>query len=113
MVNTLAADRADPVLVVLPLVAAAEETKTDFFGPVRTTSLARIVPRVVLEENQVQGRAARREVIMGMNMIALPVAVVPVPVSAVAVGEDNRTIFKRNHRKPFSGVFLPLFFCHY
>jgi len=92
-VNMLAADLAAQVLVVLPLVVAAEKTKTVFFDPVRTTNLAKIVRKVVREENQVQGRAVRREVITGMSMIALPVAAVLVPVSAAAAEEDNQTIF--------------------
>jgi len=93
--NTQAVNRVVQVPVALLPAGAAGKTMMDSSDLTKTTSLARIVPRAVHEENQVQERAARRK-IMGTIMIALPVAAAHVLESEAAVEDDNRTIFKEN-----------------
>jgi len=126
MENSQAADRVVPVRVVPVLVLADQKKMTKDFSdpaPAKMTSLARIVPRAVLEEDQVRERAARGRgapAITEMTTTALPVAADLELESAVAVEDDNRTIFKticeREHQRvrsiillSFSSVFSSLF----
>ena len=84
--------RVVPVLAVLRLVA---KTTMGFSDLAKTTrSLARIVPRAILEESQVLGKAVPGRVpAVNTEMITkvLPVAADRVRESAVAV-EDEQTI---------------------
>jgi hypothetical protein len=94
MANTPVANLVGQVPAVGLLLAVQQKTTKDSFDLAKTTSLARLAPRAVHEESQVQGRVARRK-IMETTTITLPVAVVLVLESEAAVEDDNRTIFKK------------------
>jgi len=75
--------RAAPVLAVLPLVA---KTTMGFSDPARKTrNLARLVPRAILEESLVLGKAVPGR---ATSTKALPAAADRVRKSAVVVDHD-------------------------